>query len=101
MLIRIGYEMIFEVPAPAPMVLMLALRPEREATVRRAGGMRVEPEVPVDWFTDVFGNRCARIVAPAGKVRIWDDVIVEDSGLPDDVATGAAQDPVERLPTDV
>ena len=59
MLIRIGYEMVFEVPAPAPMVLMLALRPEREATVRRPGGMRIEPEVPVDGFVDGFGNRCA------------------------------------------
>ena len=73
MLIQIGYEMIFEVPAPAPMMLMLALRPEREATVRRPGGMRIEPEVPVDWFLDGFGNRCARIVAPAGMLRIWDD----------------------------
>lgn len=101
MLIQIGYEMSFEVPAPAPMVLMLALRPEREASVRRSGGMRIEPEVPVDRFVDGFGNRCARIVAPAGKLRIWDDVIVEDSGLPDEVAPDAMQHPVEELPTDV
>ena len=30
MLIRIGYEIVFDVPVPAPMVLMLDLRPERD-----------------------------------------------------------------------
>jgi transglutaminase-like putative cysteine protease len=101
MLIRVGYELAFEVPAPAPMLLILALRPEREATVRRPGGMRVEPAVPVDCFTDGFGNRGARIAVPAGTLRIWDDAIVEDDGEPDVVAPDAAQLPVEELPTEV
>lgn len=101
MLIRVGYEIMFEVPAPAPMLLMLALRPEREATVRRAGRMRLEPEVPVDRFTDGFGNQCARIVAPAGTLRIWDDTIVEDDGLPDEQAVTAAAAAVEALPAEL
>jgi transglutaminase-like putative cysteine protease len=101
MLIRVGYEFVFEVPAPTPMLLMLDLDPPREATVRRFGGMRLEPFVPVDRFYDRFGNRCTRIVAPAGQFRIWDDLIVEDSGIPEPIMPGARQIPVEELPYDV
>src|SRR4051812_27927058 len=43
MLIRVGYELLFDVPAPVPMLLMLDLHPDRESTVRRFGGMRIEP----------------------------------------------------------
>ena len=85
----------------APMLLMLATHPEREATVRRPGGLRVEPEVPVDEFTDGFGNRCAGCVAPAGPAAALGRPIVEDGGLPDAVAPDAVQHPVEELPADV
>ncbi len=101
MLIRIGFEMVFDIPAPAPMLLMLGLRPEREATVRRPGGLRVEPEVPLRWYTDGFGNRSARLLAPAGRLILRDDLIVEDSGLPDPVAPDAKQIPVQDLPADI
>jgi transglutaminase-like putative cysteine protease len=101
MLIRVGYELIFDVPAPAPMLLLLDLEPARESTVRRFGGMRLEPYVPVDRYLDGFNNRCTRIVAPAGQFRIWDDLIVEDSGVPEATAPWARQHPVEELPYDV
>jgi len=98
MLIRVGYEFIFDVPAPCPMLLMLDLVPDRDLTVRRAGGMRTEPAVYFDRFFDRYGNRCTRIVAPAGQLRIWDDLIVADDGWPDPVGYGADQVPVEQLP---
>lgn len=101
MLIRIGFEMVFQIPAPAPMLLMLGLRPEREASIRRPGALRVEPEVPVESYTDLFGNRAARLLAPAGRLVLRDDLIVEDDGQPDPVAPGARQVPVQDLPTDV
>jgi transglutaminase-like putative cysteine protease len=101
MLIRAGFEMTFELPSPAPMVALLDIHPERAGSVRRAGGLRVEPRVDVSAFTDRFGNRAQRLVAPAGRVRLWDDLVVEDSGLPDPVATGARQVPVEDLPPEV
>ena len=101
MLIRVGFEMIFDVPSPSPMVLMLAARPEWDSKVRRPGGLVVEPAVPVADFLDGFGNRCHRLVAPPGRVRIWDDLVVEDSGEPDPVAPAAAQAQVQDLPPDV
>jgi transglutaminase-like putative cysteine protease len=101
MLIRIGFEMVFDVPAPVPMMAMLATRPEWDAAVRRPGHLRVEPEIPVEEFLDGFGNRCGRLVAPAGRLRLWDDAIVEDDGRPDLVAPDAPPIPVEDLPPDV
>ena len=98
MLIRIGFEMVFEVPAPAAMLLMLGLRPERETSIRRAGGLKVEPEVSLEWYTDGFGNRPARLLAPEGRLVLWDDLIVEDDGQPDPVAPDAKQIPVQDLP---
>jgi transglutaminase-like putative cysteine protease len=101
MLIRVGYELTFHVSAPTPILLMLDLDPAREPSVRRAGGMRIEPYVPLDKFLDDFGNRCTRIVAPVGQVTIWDDLIVQDDGVPDVAAFRAEQHPVESLPTSV
>ncbi len=101
MLIRIGFEFVFEVPSPSPMLLMLSLRPERDASVRRAGGLRVEPDIPIERFSDGFGNQCARLVAPAGRLQLWDDAIVEDCGRPDLIDHRAYQHPVEDLPHDI
>src|SRR5436309_15874552 len=101
MLIRIGYELVFDVPARCPMMLMLDIRPERRPSVRRPGGLRVEPAVPVETFVDAFGNLCGRLVAPCGRLRLWDDLVVEDDGLADAVEPGARRLPVERLPAEV
>jgi transglutaminase-like putative cysteine protease len=101
MLIRVGYELVFDLPAACPMTLMLGLRPERVASIRRAAGMRIEPEVPVESFADGFGNLASRIVAPPGRLTLTDDLIVEDDGQPDVVAPHARQVPVAELPADV
>ena len=98
MFIKIGYEFIFQVQTPSPMLLMLALHPDRERSVGRQAGMVVEPYVPVEEFSDSFGNRCRWIFAPAGPLRLWDDVVVEDSGQPDPVVPWARQHLCEELP---
>jgi transglutaminase-like putative cysteine protease len=98
MFIRIGYDLIFNLPAPCPMTLLLYVHPSRAADLRRPDQVHVEPPLPVEEFLDPFGNRCGRILAPAGRLRLYNDAVIEDSGLPDPVSPDAEQHPVEDLP---
>src|SRR5689334_19949083 len=70
MLIKIGFELVFDLPAPVPMLLMLHVHPEKLSVLRRPEQLIVEPEVPVRHYVDGFGNHAARISAPAGKLRL-------------------------------
>ena len=97
MLIKLGYEIEFDLPMPVAMLLLLRVHPSRAADVRREH-IIIEPEVPVETFTDVFGNRSDRIQAPAGKLRLWANTVVEDSGQPDPITANAEQWPIEKLP---
>ena len=100
MLIHIGYEIAFDVPAPVSMLLMLHTHPERVPTLRKPEELVVEPHVPVRTFIDSFGNRAARIVAPAGKLRLFYDNVAQDSGEPEPRIDGARLHPVDELPDD-
>jgi transglutaminase-like putative cysteine protease len=101
MLIRIGYDVVFELPVPTPMLLMLNVHPSRFPSLRGPEAIRVDPYVPITPFVDAFGNSCGRIMAMAGPVRFRNDAIVYDDGLPDPAAVYAQQHPVELLPADV
>jgi transglutaminase-like putative cysteine protease len=100
MLIRVGYEIAFDSPQPAPMVLMLYLHPSRAQTTRQADQLVITPHLPVAEYVDSYGNRCGRIVAPAGRVSFRNGALVEDCGLPDLQAPHATQAPVQNLPSE-
>lgn len=100
MLIRVGYDLVFDVPNPTPMLLMLYLHPSRGATARRPDNLVTEPYVPITTYIDPFGNQVGRIVAPAGKLRLWNDVVVEDTGQPDPIVPDAVQHPVDEVPNE-
>ncbi|MDX1654017.1 MAG: transglutaminase family protein [Candidatus Competibacteraceae bacterium] len=100
MLIRIGYDIIFEHPASTPIIAMLYLHPSRWPSVRRNEYLLVEPPVQVSEYQDDFGNRCGRLVAPPGRVRFWNDAVVEDHGQPDPQYPEARQHEIHELPDD-
>ncbi|HEY8835314.1 MAG TPA: hypothetical protein VIM09_06985, partial [Chthoniobacterales bacterium] len=95
MIIKIGFDIQFELPAPTPMILMLYVHPSRQADLRAEEKITVEPNVALTDFTDLYGNRCARILAPAGDIRFSLETFIEDSGEPDEQNPGAIQHPVE------
>ena len=101
MLIRADYEIAYECPRPTPMVLMLSLHPSRLDDLAGPAVMVLDPPMPVQHYRDLYGNVCSRIAAPAGPVTISSDFVINDSGLPDEVAPEAEQIPVEKLPDDV
>lgn len=100
MLIRIGYDIEFESSVPVPMNLMMHIHPSRVGTIKKPEEFRIEPDTPSEEFIDSFGNRCIRILAPAGNLRLTNDAIVEDSGQPDVVNWQAAQHLVPDLPAE-
>ena len=101
MLIRVGYEVAFNSPAPTAMLLALRLHPSRAPTVRKPEWLRVEPQVAISEYIDSFGNRCGRVFVPAGRVVFRNDAIVDDCGLPDLQVWNAPQHNVQDLPSEV
>ena len=97
MLIRVGYELIFDLKEPVAMSLLLDIHPDRAGDILayRSG---IDPEIPAHTFVDNFGNICTRIQAPAGKLRLWADGVIKDSGETDPVFSDAIAHQVEDLP---
>lgn len=101
MFIRVGFELVFDFPNPTPMIFLLNMLPSRADDVLHPDYLTLTPPLPIEEFTDWFGNRCARVMAPAGKLRVTNDTVVKDSGLPCPTAPDAIQHPVEELPPEV
>jgi len=101
MRIKIGYELIFQLPQPTPMLAMMMVRPERLGDLEQTEALQVTPVVPVWNYTDAQGNRCSRLVAPAGQVRFFYDNICRDTGIQETWGFGAQQHDIQDLPVDV
>src|SRR5690606_1186891 len=100
MQIRLGYELRYTFPRPTAMILTLNVHHSRVSDLVYPDHMLTSPSLPMRGYRDTFGNWCTRLVAPAGKLRIWTDTRINDSGELDAVALDAEQHPVEELPED-
>jgi transglutaminase-like putative cysteine protease len=98
MIIRIGYDIEFELPANAEALFALSIHPSRTSSLRKPEHLRIDPSISFESFVDQFGNTCGRASLPAGKVRFTNDALVGDSGKPDAVNSNARQIKVSELP---
>jgi transglutaminase-like putative cysteine protease len=98
--IRVGYELIYDLPQPTPMIMVLGTHFTRASDLVVPDYLTTTPTLPIALYRDLFGNWCSRILAPAGTLRLFGDGVVRDSGLPDVVAPSAPQHAVEDLPAD-
>src|SRR5712691_9044971 len=94
--IKVGFEIAHTAVQATPMVIMLCIHPSRRADIIGA-----EPNVPIGFYHDSFGNICGSLVAPAGGVTLRGSAVVRDSGLPDAIVPTAQQLPIDQLPDDV
>jgi transglutaminase-like putative cysteine protease len=101
MLIRVGYRIALDFREATPALLMLYLHPSRQTSVVRPGSLSVDPPTPVTEYLDLYGNRCGRLLAPAGRVTFSDDSVVSDDGRPDAQVWDAPQHAVQDLTDDV
>lgn len=101
MLIRLGYDIIFDTPVAVPIVALLNVHPSRVANLVEPDYVNIEPPVNVETYYDTFGNRCTRFFAPAGQVRLSNSTLIYDTGEPDAINVDAREVPVQDLPHDV
>ncbi|GAB4026283.1 transglutaminase domain-containing protein [Spirosoma koreense] len=99
MQLNAGCELTFDVETPTPLVLMLRPRSGAGQWIIREE-YQITPTVNVTEFTDMYGNLCQRVVAPAGPFSIHFSATVQTADLID-IAPGAPYTPVEELPDSV
>ncbi|MBL9165690.1 MAG: transglutaminase family protein [Planctomycetaceae bacterium] len=99
MKIHVGYELVFRCPQPTPMIVMLSVHESRLSDLT-ADHLVLTPSVPVTAYRDFYGNRCSRIVAPAGNIRLSGNAVVSDAGKADVAAPWLEQRSIETLPED-
>ncbi|HEX4068052.1 MAG TPA: transglutaminase family protein [Acidobacteriaceae bacterium] len=100
MLLRLGYDMEFDLPEPAACVAQLRIHSTRAAALREPDTVRVEPQIPTEEYVDSFGNLCTRFLAPVGALRLTTSTLFEDTGLADPVSPHAAAHPIAELPAE-
>ena len=108
MLVRSSFAIDFDLPHPVAMIGLLRLHPSFDERVRAAEILRVAhlladgsaADLLADDYVDGFGNRCTRFLAPAGRLRLSGESVVELDALPDPIHVEARQHQVEELPTD-
>jgi transglutaminase-like putative cysteine protease len=100
MLIRIGYDIALSVAAPTALNYMLQVPPSRAADLVAPENITLSPGLWTDYYLDTFGNQCARVHVPAGttEVRLRNEAVIRDSGLPDEYAPYAFEHAPADLP---
>jgi transglutaminase-like putative cysteine protease len=101
MLIRLAYDIQFELPADVAMVALLHVHPSRAHDLLMPDELQTEPKLDVTSYLDTFGNRCARFVAPKGHLRLSSSTLIQDSGAPDPISVDARELAVADLPNDM
>ena len=100
MLIRFGFEIIVDCPAPVPMLLALSTHTEFRGRLIGEDFVRSSGMNPVGCYVDHYGNRISRAVADPGRTTFWTDCVAELDGRPDNQPVFAMQHRVEDLPSD-
>jgi transglutaminase-like putative cysteine protease len=101
MLIRLAYDLQFQIPNTVAMVALLNVHPSRAHNLLEPDELQTDPILDVESYIDAFGNRCSRFVAPPGLLRLSSSTLIRDSGDTDPVSPTARELPVGELPSEV
>src|SRR3954453_10565641 len=100
MLIRLGYDIQFDIPAATAMVALLHVHPSRERDLLQPDVLGIKPDTEATEYIDAFGNRCTRFLAEPGLLQLTNSTLIADSGLPDEVNERAREVPVGDVPNE-
>ena len=100
MKIRAGFNIAYDCPQPTPMILQVSVHPTRQPDLITWDGLKTDPQIPANTYHDSFGNFCHVITAPAGRLTLSTDFLMQDSGELDPVVPDAMAHPLEELPVE-
>jgi len=80
------------------MILLVNIHYSRASDLIIPDQLTTDPPVPITAYRDGFGNWCHRILAPAGRIRLRGQGLIQDSGLPDPCWPDSPQHQVQDLP---
>jgi transglutaminase-like putative cysteine protease len=98
MLIQVGYDISVRLSRSATMLFLLRVHPSRESTLLTSDEPRIEPQIPVEYYHDTFGNHCGRFTAATETVSLKCSALVQDSGQRDPYVPHARNLDVGILP---
>ena len=98
MLIKGGFNIAYDCTDYTPMILTVRLRPEETSNLVEPEVLTFFPETETANYIDSFGNNCTRLVAPPGRLSIWNRFTFADSGLPEQLPVDAYQHAIQELP---
>jgi transglutaminase-like putative cysteine protease len=100
MLIKGGYNLAYDFLDYTPVILTIHIRPEETAKLVEPETFTLFPETSYVNYIDSFGNKCTRLIAPPGRLSIWNRFVMADDGLPEQLPVSAYQHTVPELPED-
>ena len=71
MLIRLGYDIQFDIPASTPMVALLHVHPSRDTDLMEPDLLHIDPQINASEYIDGFGQSLHAICGPAGRICGW------------------------------
>lgn len=98
MRIRLGYDIEITCEKPTPLVVFLDPRPEWQGCILETTGIMLTPAVPARLYVDGFGNCGLRLMAPAGRLSLYRDSLLEIDPRPDPWVPRAAEPSVDDIP---
>ena len=101
MQLRAGFELVYSFPQPTPIILLVNIHESRSRDIVVPDHLVTEPAIRITGYRDGFGNRCNRVLAPAGRLRLTTDCVIRDNGEPDERVFAAEQDSVQDLPEEI
>lgn len=95
--VHVGCDVLYQSAYSTPMVLIV--RPQHNAAQQVISEQRVtEPTIPVETFTDSFGNEQWRLTVPVGSFRLRYDAVVRISAASDPVVAHLDKLPIADVP---
>jgi transglutaminase-like putative cysteine protease len=96
--LRLGFDLHFELPCPVAIIALLHVHPFLDASLLKPDRLQTEPGLDVLQYIDSFGNRCSRLYAPAGPLRLFNTTEIVIPDFEDQLGIDAPEVPVQDLP---